>query len=209
MRPYVAELSRIATCLTSRASERGPAERIRRLRRDARRDVRAAARVRPRRPPQHRRLAAAARRRSTPGPFRDTSRGLSPRHVPKQTCRGARFSGLEPFEIGRGHGVRADRRAHERHRLGALPAPDRERRLRRRAVDVALEQVRGGANLLDVNMDADLLEGEQAMRHVPERDRDRARGRAHPGDGRQLEAGRCSRPDCSACRARASSTRSR
>src|SRR5207248_11453710 len=32
------------------------------------------------------------------------------------------------------------------------------------AVDVALEQVRGGANLLDVNMDADLLEGEQAMR---------------------------------------------
>src|SRR6266511_1038771 len=31
------------------------------------------------------------------------------------------------------------------------------------AVEVALEQVRGGANLLDVNMDADLLEGEQAM----------------------------------------------
>jgi 5-methyltetrahydrofolate--homocysteine methyltransferase len=31
------------------------------------------------------------------------------------------------------------------------------------AVDVALEQVRGGANLLDVNMDADLLDGPQAM----------------------------------------------
>jgi 5-methyltetrahydrofolate--homocysteine methyltransferase len=31
------------------------------------------------------------------------------------------------------------------------------------AVAVALEQVRGGANLLDVNMDADLLDGEQAM----------------------------------------------
>ena len=31
------------------------------------------------------------------------------------------------------------------------------------AVDVALEQVRGGANFLDVNMDADLLDGEQAM----------------------------------------------
>ena len=31
------------------------------------------------------------------------------------------------------------------------------------AVDVALEQVRGGANLLDVNMDAELLDGEQAM----------------------------------------------
>ena len=31
-------------------------------------------------------------------------------------------------------------------------------------MDVALEQVRGGANLIDVNMDADLLESEQAMR---------------------------------------------
>jgi 5-methyltetrahydrofolate--homocysteine methyltransferase len=30
-------------------------------------------------------------------------------------------------------------------------------------VEVALDQVRGGANLLDVNMDADLLESEQAM----------------------------------------------
>ena len=28
---------------------------------------------------------------------------------------------------------------------------------------MALEQVRGGANILDVNMDADLLDGEQAM----------------------------------------------
>src|SRR5256885_7009302 len=31
------------------------------------------------------------------------------------------------------------------------------------AVEVALEQVRGGANLLDVNMDADLLESEREM----------------------------------------------
>jgi 5-methyltetrahydrofolate--homocysteine methyltransferase len=31
------------------------------------------------------------------------------------------------------------------------------------AVEVALEQVRGGANILDVNMDADLLDSEQAM----------------------------------------------
>ncbi len=31
------------------------------------------------------------------------------------------------------------------------------------AADVALEQVRGGANLLDVNMDADLLDGERSM----------------------------------------------
>jgi 5-methyltetrahydrofolate--homocysteine methyltransferase len=31
------------------------------------------------------------------------------------------------------------------------------------ALDVALEQVRGGANLIDINMDADLLDGVQAM----------------------------------------------
>ncbi len=31
------------------------------------------------------------------------------------------------------------------------------------AVDVALDQVRSGANMLDVNMDADLLDGEAAM----------------------------------------------
>src|SRR5947207_12050102 len=31
------------------------------------------------------------------------------------------------------------------------------------ALEVALEQVRGGANVLDVNMDADLLDGVQAM----------------------------------------------
>src|SRR4029079_4835457 len=32
------------------------------------------------------------------------------------------------------------------------------------AVEIALEQVRGGANVLDVNMDADLLDSVQAMR---------------------------------------------
>src|SRR5205823_12684308 len=33
------------------------------------------------------------------------------------------------------------------------------------AVDVALEQVRGGANLVDVNMDEGLLDSEEAMTH--------------------------------------------
>jgi 5-methyltetrahydrofolate--homocysteine methyltransferase len=73
-----------------------------------------------------------------------------------------RFSGLEPFEIGPDTGFvmigeRTNvtgsakfRRLVEADNYGA-------------AVDVALEQVRGGANLLDVNMDADLLDSEQAM----------------------------------------------
>src|SRR5437870_2761455 len=49
-----------------------------------------------------------------------------------------------------------------------VPGAARSRRLGesgdyQAALDVALEQVRGGANLLDVNMDADLLDGERAM----------------------------------------------
>ena len=35
------------------------------------------------------------------------------------------------------------------------------------ALDVALDQVRGGANILDVNMDADLLDSEAAMTTTP------------------------------------------
>ena len=44
LRPYVEELSRIARCLRQRVSERRPAERVRRVRRDAGRDRRACSR---------------------------------------------------------------------------------------------------------------------------------------------------------------------
>ena len=54
------------------------------------------------------------------------------------------------------------------------------------AVDVALERVRGGANILDVNMDADLLDGEQAMTTFLNLLGDRAGGGADPDHGRQL-----------------------
>ena len=89
------------------------------------------------------------------------SKGLSPRHVP-QRRPAPRFSGLEPFEIGPDTGfVMIGERTN-------VTGSARFRRLVEAddfggAVDVALEQVRGGANLLDVNMDADLLESEQAM----------------------------------------------
>src|ERR671911_2388213 len=93
----------------------------------------------------------------------DVTRGLAPRQVPKGQRR-PRFSGLEPFEIGPDTGfVMIGERTH-------VTGSARFRRLieagdDQGAVDVALEQVRGGANLLDVNMDADLLDGEQAMTH--------------------------------------------
>ena len=89
-------------------------------------------------------------------------RGLEPRRVPSP-ARVPRFSGLETFEIGEDTGfvligertnVTGSARFRRLVESGDFTA----------AVAVALEQVRGGANILDVNMDADLLEGEEAMR---------------------------------------------
>ncbi|MEU5696636.1 methionine synthase [Actinosynnema sp. NPDC020468] len=78
--------------------------------------------------------------------------------VPERT----RFSGLEPFEIGPDTGfVMIGERTN-------VTGSAKFRRLiegddHQAAVDVALDQVRGGANLLDVNMDADLLDSVRAM----------------------------------------------
>ncbi len=75
---------------------------------------------------------------------------------------GAHFSGMEPFEIGPDTGfVLVGERTN-------VTGSARFRRMVEAddwtgALEVALEQVRGGANLLDVNMDADLLDGVQAM----------------------------------------------
>ncbi|MGV9327458.1 methionine synthase [Streptosporangium sandarakinum] len=87
--------------------------------------------------------------------------GLEPRRVPAPPGR-TRLSGLEPFEIGADTGFvmigeRTNVTGSARFRR-LIEAGDHQA-----AVDVALEQVRGGANLLDVNMDADLLDSERAM----------------------------------------------
>jgi 5-methyltetrahydrofolate--homocysteine methyltransferase len=88
-------------------------------------------------------------------------KGMEPRKVPSIETS-TRFSGLEPFGIGADTGfVMIGERTN-------VTGSKRFRRLiesddHQAAVDVALEQVRGGANLLDVNMDADLLDSEQAM----------------------------------------------
>ena len=73
-----------------------------------------------------------------------------------------RWSGLEPFEIGPDTGFvmigeRTNVTGSARFR-SLIESEDLEA-----AVEVALEQVRSGANALDVNMDADLLDGEQVM----------------------------------------------
>ena len=87
--------------------------------------------------------------------------GLPPRHIPARDTR-PRFSGLDPFVIGPDTGFvvvgeRTNVTGSARFRR-LIEANDFQG-----AVDVALEQVRGGANLLDVNMDADLLDAQQAM----------------------------------------------
>jgi 5-methyltetrahydrofolate--homocysteine methyltransferase len=87
--------------------------------------------------------------------------GVPPRRVPERRALTA-FSGLERFAINADTnfvmvGERTNVTGSARFRR-LIEAGDYQQ-----ALDVALEQVRGGANLIDVNMDADLLDGEQAM----------------------------------------------
>jgi 5-methyltetrahydrofolate--homocysteine methyltransferase len=161
MRPYVADLARVASCLTSCHPNAGlpnafggydetPDVTSTLLREFAQEGFLNVAGSCCGSTPEHTRAIAEA------------VRGLAPR-VPPEVPRQPRFSGLETFELGPDTGfvlvgertnVTGSARFRRLVESGDFPA----------AVDVALEQVRGGANLLDVNMDADLLEGEEAMR---------------------------------------------
>jgi 5-methyltetrahydrofolate--homocysteine methyltransferase len=84
------------------------------------------------------------------------------RAIPRPAGGVTRLSGLEPFEITADTGFvmigeRTNVTGSAKFRR-LIEADDYQA-----AVTVALDQVRGGANVLDVNMDADLLESEQAM----------------------------------------------
>jgi 5-methyltetrahydrofolate--homocysteine methyltransferase len=88
-------------------------------------------------------------------------RGRPPRRIPRVE-RLPTFSGLEPFQLRPDTGFvmigeRTNVTGSARFRR-LIEAGDYQE-----AVDVALEQVRGGANVLDVNMDADLLDSVEAM----------------------------------------------
>jgi len=91
----------------------------------------------------------------------DAVEGVTPRRIP-EPVRGSVFSGLEPFAITPDTnfvmvGERTNVTGSARFRR-LIESDDYNA-----ALEVALEQVRGGANLLDVNMDADLLDGPSAM----------------------------------------------
>jgi len=87
--------------------------------------------------------------------------GLPPRRPPAAR-RLTAFSGLEPFAItpetgfvviGERQNVTGSARFRRLIEAGDFEA----------AIEIAAEQVRNGANMLDVNMDADLLDGVRAM----------------------------------------------
>ncbi len=161
MRPYVADLARVATCLTSCHPNAGlpnafggydetpeiTSTLLREFAQDGLLNVVGSCCGST---PEHTRAIAEA------------VRGLEPRTPVSAKLAQTRFSGLETFEIGPDTGfVLIGERTN-------VTGSSRFRRMVEAgdfgsAVGVALEQVRGGANLLDVNMDADLLEGEEAM----------------------------------------------
>ena len=100
--------------------------------------------------PEHTAMIAAA--------VKDVTR----REIPTFDDRVPTFSGLEPFQIrtdtgfvmiGERQNVTGSAKFRRLIESGDFEA----------AVDVALDQVRSGANMLDVNMDADLLDAEEAM----------------------------------------------
>jgi 5-methyltetrahydrofolate--homocysteine methyltransferase len=161
MRPYVAELSRLAPCLVSAHPNAGlpnafggydetPEITSSLLREFAQSGFLNIAGSCCGSTPDHTKAIA------------DAVRNLAPRKV-RQRHAATRWSGLEPFEIGPDTGFVL---------IGERTNVTGSTRFRERiegddwtgAVGIALEQVRGGANVLDVNMDADLLESEQAMR---------------------------------------------
>src|SRR5438045_1699574 len=88
--------------------------------------------------------------------------GVAPRRIPSPQPV-TRFSGLEPFTITPDTnfvmiGERTNVTGSARFRR-LIEADDYQG-----ALEVALEQVSGGANLLDVNMDADMLDRASAMK---------------------------------------------
>ena len=88
--------------------------------------------------------------------------GVPPRRVPDlpalvvlQRQRGARRPARDE--------LRHDRRALQHHRLAQVQTPHQGGQLRRRHHRSPASRSQSGANILDVNMDADLIDGKEAM----------------------------------------------
>ena len=131
MRAHIADIARVADTLDLRLSQCRPAQRVRPLRREPRIHGGASRRVRRCRPRQHRRRLL----RHDAGPHPRHRRGGARQAAAQaaDAARALRLSGLEPFVLTPDIPLRQCRRAHQRHRLGALPQADHGRRLSCRA----------------------------------------------------------------------------
>ena len=192
MRPHVEELSRLAHTYVSCHPNAGLPNAFGGYDEQPRETAALLRELRRGGPGQRRRRLLRDRRPRTSSRSPRRSPGCRRARLPARGQR-SRFSGLEPFEIGPDTGFvmigeRTNVAGSARFRR-LIEAGDNQA-----AVDVALEQVRGGANLLDVNMDADLLDGEQAMTAFLNLHRHRARGGPAPDHDRQLAVDACSRP---------------
>ncbi len=92
----------------------------------------------------------------------DTVRGVAPREIKPVENEYSTYSGLEPFIVTPDTGFVV---IGERQNVTGSAVFRRlvESGDWQAAVEVAAQQVANGANMIDVNMDADLLDGEEAM----------------------------------------------
>ena len=187
MRPYLAELAAIAPTWVSCYPNAGPPERLRRLRRDPGADGA--------------RCCASSRRAgslnlvggccgTTDAHIRaiaEAVAGVAPR-VPPAPPRGiTRFSGLETYTIRARLELHDDRRAHQRDRLAPLRGPDQARATSARRTEVALDQVRARRQHPRRQHGRGHARLRAGHDDLPQPDRHRARDRAAPDHGRQLE----------------------
>ena len=120
MRAHIAEIVAHRRHAGLRLSECRPAERIRPLRREPGIHGRAARGIRRRPASSTSSAAAAAPRRSISAPSREAVAGKAPRAIP-EIERAAAAVRARAVHAHAGNPVRQRRRAHQRHRLGAIP----------------------------------------------------------------------------------------
>ena len=175
--------------LRERLPERRPAERVRRLRRNTGLDGRGARRVGAGRLARTWSAAAAARRPPTSARSRRRC-AASPRADGPSVARLSRFSGLEPFVIRDDSNFVNVGRADERHRLPEVREARPRRPVRARLSRWRASRSRAGRRSSTSTWTRGCSTPTQAMTHVPEPDRRRARHRARADHARQLELAR-------------------
>ena len=185
MRPFVEDLARVAPTYGRVPPERRPAERDGHARRAAADTSRRLRRVRPGRARQHRRRLLRHHARTRQGD-RGRDPGARPRDASRRAsgCRGSAASSRSAIfpDVELRHGRRAD----ERHRLGAVPAPDRGRTTTRTRSRSRSSRCAAAPTSSTSTWTPTCSTRVQAMTTLPQPARDRAGGRAHPDHGRQL-----------------------